>query len=204
MYVSFDDLIQAAQSGQLISFPTDTVPALAARPEQAAKIYEAKQRSFDKPLILMAATPEGLWPYVAGTAEERAIWQQVAERYWPGALTLVLPASEQLPEGINPTGTQTVGIRIPNSAIARHILAQTGVLATTSVNKSGQPPLLTAKDIDTFFPQVNVMSDDLCAELMAEPQGSQAADPGGVPSTVVLWQGDSWKVLRQGGVEFSF
>ncbi len=202
MYVSFDALIQAAQSGQLISFPTDTVPALAARPEQAAKIYEAKQRSFDKPLILMAATPEDLWPYVSGAAEEQATWQQVAERYWPGALTLVLPASEQLPEGINPTGTQTVGIRIPNSAIAQRILSQTGVLATTSVNKSGKPPLLNAKDIDSFFPQVNVMSDDLCAELMAEPQGSQAAASGGVPSTVVLWQSDRWNVLRQGGVEF--
>lgn len=202
MYVSFDALIQAAQSGQLVSFPTDTVPALAARPEQAAKIYEAKQRSFDKPLILMAATPEDLWPYVSGTTEEQASWQQVAEQYWPGALTLVLSASEQLPEGINPTGTQTVGIRIPNSAIARRILSQTGVLATTSVNKSGQPPLLTAKDIDTFFPQVNVMPDDLCAQLMAETQGLQAADPGGVPSTVVLWQGDRWQVLRQGGVQF--
>lgn len=202
MYVAFDDLVQAARSGQLISFPTDTVPALAARPDQAAKIFEAKQRSFDKPLILMAATPDDLWPYVSGIDEERAVWQKVAEQYWPGALTLVLPASEQLPEGINPTGTQTVGIRIPNSAIARHILSQTGVLATTSVNKSGQPPLLTAKDIDAFFPQVNVMPDDLCAQLMAELEGSQSTDQGGVPSTVVLWQAEDWKILRQGGVEF--
>ncbi len=202
MYVAFDDLVQAARSGQLISFPTDTVPALAARPDQAAKIFEAKQRSFDKPLILMAATPDDLWPYVSGIDEERAVWQKVAEQYWPGALTLVLPASEQLPDGINPTGTQTVGIRIPNSAIARHILSQTGVLATTSVNKSGQPPLLTAKDIDAFFPQVNVMPDDLCAQLMAELEGSQSTDQGGVPSTVVLWQAEDWKILRQGGVEF--
>ena len=202
MYVTFNDLVQAAQSGQLISFPTDTVPALAVRPDQATKIFEAKQRSFNKPLILMAATPDDLWPYVAGTDEEQAVWQHVAEQYWPGALTLVLPASERLPDGINPTGTETVGIRIPNSEIARRVLSETGVLATTSVNKSGQPPLLTAREIDTFFPQVRVMPDDLCAQLMAEIQGSQSADQGGVPSTVILWQEEGWQVLRQGGVEF--
>ncbi|NES66435.1 MAG: Sua5/YciO/YrdC/YwlC family protein, partial [Okeania sp. SIO2D1] len=62
--VSIETLIEGAVSGNLVSFPTDTVPALAALPQKADLIFQAKRRSPDKPLILMGATPESLWPYV--------------------------------------------------------------------------------------------------------------------------------------------
>ena len=64
--VSLAALIAGARAGLLVSFPTDTVPALAALPEKAGLIFAAKQRSQDKPLILMAASAEDLWPYVKG------------------------------------------------------------------------------------------------------------------------------------------
>ena len=86
----------------LVSFPTDTVPALATRPDQAGLIFAAKRRPPDKPLILMGAALDDLLPYVAGTTAEIAIWQAVAQQYWPGQLTLVLPASEQMPAALNP------------------------------------------------------------------------------------------------------
>ncbi|HEY9820970.1 MAG TPA: Sua5/YciO/YrdC/YwlC family protein, partial [Candidatus Sericytochromatia bacterium] len=91
--VSMSTLVAGALSGQLVSFPTDTVPALAVRPNYSELIFEAKQRSQEKPLILMGASPESLLPFVSGTAAELEIWQQVALQHWPGALTLVLPAS---------------------------------------------------------------------------------------------------------------
>jgi hypothetical protein len=75
--VSLQILIKAAKAGKLISFPTDTVPALATIPEQAELIYIAKKRSFDKPLILMAAIAEDLWDYVQGSQIEYQIWQKV-------------------------------------------------------------------------------------------------------------------------------
>jgi len=175
----------------LASFPTDTVPALAARPDAAELIYQAKSRQADKPLILMAATPEAIWPYVQGDESEWAIWQQVAAQYWPGALTLVLPASSRLPTAMNPTNPTTLGIRVPNSDLARDILSQTGPLATTSVNRSGQPPLLTPDQINEHFPQVLTPPQHLW------PHPHLA----GIPSTVASWTGTSWISLRSGEID---
>ncbi len=190
--VSLVDLIAGARAGLLVSFPTDTVPALAALPEKAALIFEAKQRSQDKPLILMGASAEDLWPYVQGSENELQIWQEVAHRHWPGALTLVLPASQRVPKQMNPTDPSTIGIRVPQSAIAQNILAQTGPLATTSANFSGQKPLQNLAEISNQFPGV----------LTLEPTAFNGETSGiGVPSTVVKWNGN-WEILRQGSSAF--
>lgn len=188
--VSLKDLIVGARSGLLVSFPTDTVPALAAIPEKAALIFAAKQRSQDKPLILMAASAEDLWLYVKGSENEYKIWQEVANKYWPGGLTLVLPASQHLPKVMNPIDPTTIGIRVPNSAIARTILAQTGPLATTSANFSGQPALQTMAEIAAQFPNVLALATTESQDEML-----------GVPSTVAKWTGINWQILRQGAIK---
>jgi L-threonylcarbamoyladenylate synthase len=192
---SIEQLVAAATSGEtLISFPTDTVPALAVRPDKAKLIFQAKQRSQQKPLILMGATPASLWPYVTGTAKERKAWQQVADQYWPGALTLVLPASAKVPRAMNPTDPTTLGIRVPNCEIALEILQQTGPLATTSANLSGQSPLLTMTEIEAQFPTVLI--------LASVPSTLTSST---IPSTVVQWQPENqWNVLRQGAVKLEF
>lgn len=202
--VSLQKLVAAVQTGELVSFPTDTVPALAARPEVGDRIYTAKERSPDKPLILMGASLDDLRPYVSGTEDELAQWSAIAAQYWPGALTLVLPASDRLPPAINPQNTGTVGLRIPDHALARHLLARTGPLATTSANRSGEPPLATMAAIEASFPQVFTLAETARAEIYAllkaaippqnQPQGS------GLPSTVVRWRGGGWEVLRSGMV----
>ncbi|MEB3830253.1 L-threonylcarbamoyladenylate synthase [Phormidium sp. CCY1219] len=190
--VSIDALISSARKGQLVSFPTDTVPALAARPDAAELIFLAKQRRRDKPLILMGATAEDLWPYVTGTPEEFQVWQEVASKHWPGALTLVLPASSAVPREMNPLDPTTLGIRVPDLAIARQILAQTQPLATTSANRSGQPPLRSMADIEAQFPEVLTLQVD---ESLPRPNAS------GVPSTVAKWTGNRWEILRQGAIK---
>ncbi|HEY9667449.1 MAG TPA: L-threonylcarbamoyladenylate synthase, partial [Coleofasciculaceae cyanobacterium] len=152
--VSMSALVAGVQSGQLVSFPTDTVPALAVRPDRAELVFAAKQRSQKKPLILMGAFPASLWSFVQGSAAELEIWQQVAQQYWPGALTLVLPASAKVPAAMNPTDPTTIGVRVPNSRVAIALLSQTGPLATTSANRSGEPPLQTLKEIEAQFPEV--------------------------------------------------
>jgi L-threonylcarbamoyladenylate synthase len=191
--VSMSALIAGACSGQLVSFPTDTVPALAVQPDRAELIFTLKQRSQEKPLILMGASPQSLWSFVKGTTTEIEIWQQVAQNYWPGALTLVLPASDQVPAAMNPTDPTTIGIRVPNSQLAIAILSKTGPLATTSANRSGEPPLKTMAEIEAQFPDVLTLE---YAELeVGQPVTS------GVPSTVVKWTGVGWQILRQGGVQ---
>ncbi len=187
--VSLSQLIEGARQGRVVSFPTDTVPALAVRPDRAASIFDLKQRSQNKPLILMGGDSEDLWPYAIESDLEREIWQQVAQTHWPGALTLVLPASDRLPGQMNPTDPTTIGMRVPDCTIAREILRQTGPLATTSANRSGEPPLQDMASIDAAFPQVLTLS-----EVWASPAL-------GVPSTVAKWTGRSWQILRQGAVE---
>jgi L-threonylcarbamoyladenylate synthase len=187
---SLDRLIIAAQSGQLVSFPTDTLPALATLPEHADLIFLAKQRSQDKPLILMAGDVADLWQFTKGTAQELAIWQAVADQYLPGALTLVLPATDLIPTVMNPLQNQTIGLRVPNCEIARSILRQTGALATTSANLSGESPLLTMAEISRKFPTVIALDRDLETPNL------------GQPSTVIQWRDNGWKILRQGAVEF--
>ncbi|MDM9380695.1 L-threonylcarbamoyladenylate synthase [Chlorogloeopsis sp. ULAP01] len=190
--VSLDALVAAARAGKLVSFPTDTVPALAAIPEQGELIFTAKRRSPDKPLILMAARAEELWAFVNGNADEYQIWQQTANKYWPGALTLVLPASALVPKAMNPIDPTTIGIRVPNCAIAQKILAQTGPLATTSANLSGQPALRTMAEIEAQFPEVLTLSANECENEIPR---------NGVPSTVAKWTGKDWQILRQGGIK---
>jgi len=190
LLVTQAELIKDAIAGKVVSFPTDTVPALAVLPEKADLIFDIKQRSTDKPLILMVATVNEIWDYVLGTNEERAVWQAIAERYWPGQLTLVLPASDRVPPGMNPLNSGTIGIRIPDSAIALEILAQTGPLATTSANLSGQPPLVQMSAIAQVFPGIATLNCDNLEDIQAI----------GKPSTVIEWTGQGWQTLRLGAL----
>ncbi len=191
--VSISQLIAGAKNNQLVSFPTDTVPALASRPDSAHLIFAAKERAQDKPLILMADNSQDIWPYVTGTPEELVCWQKIAEKYWPGALTLVLPANEKVPSQMNPLDPTTIGVRVPNHALARKILQQTGPLATTSANKSGQPALFSLEEIALQFPQVLALS----------PEEIQTTATIGIPSTVVKWTVNGWEILRQGSITLS-
>jgi L-threonylcarbamoyladenylate synthase len=186
--VSQTELIAGALAGKVVSFPTDTVPALAVKPELGNLIYQLKRRSATKPLILLGSSIDDLLPYITYNDAELAIWQEIIQQHFPGALTLVLPASDRVPQAINPINTDTVGIRIPNCPAALQILSQTGVLVTSSANISGQDALRTMKAIEQAFPSVLVL------------ENMDLASGSGLPSTVVLWQEQQWKIIRQGSV----
>ncbi|HEY9702311.1 MAG TPA: L-threonylcarbamoyladenylate synthase [Allocoleopsis sp.] len=192
--VSIENLISAGKKGEIISFPTDTVPALAVLPEKANLIFTLKERNENKPLILMGGYLEQLWDYVKGTPAELKIWQQVAEKYLPGALTLVLPGSDRVPRAMNPQDSTTIGIRVPDHSIACKILSQTGPLATTSANKSGQPALLSMGEIDQQFPEIFTL------KLEQEINSNLSS---GMPSTVIKWMDNKWLILRQGAVKIT-
>ena len=189
--VSLIALVASARSGKLVSFPTDTVPALAVRPDRSADIFTLKQRSPDKPLILMAASWQEFLPFLDIAHPDLAIWQQTAQKYFAGAVTLVLPASDRgcsLNQGFT-----TLGVRIPDSKTAIAILQQTGAMLTTSANKSNEPPLRKMLEINNTFPSVMTLGDGID---ITERTGS------GLPSTVVEWTKDGWLVRRQGSVSF--
>ncbi|WP_330203320.1 L-threonylcarbamoyladenylate synthase [Cyanobacterium sp. Dongsha4] len=185
--VNLDTLIEKAIASQVVSFPTDTLPALAVKPSHSELIFELKQRSLEKPLILMTSSIEEIWQYVKGTPEELNIWQNLAQQHLPGALTMVLPASDKIPHTMNPLNPHSIGVRVPKDAIAQEILRKTGALATTSANLSGESALTDMSDIADKFPSVYAL----------EVKNLKIS---GIASTVVKWIGSDWQILRQGQI----
>lgn len=192
--VSWQNLIDGAIAGKVVSFPTDTVPALAVKPELGELIFTLKQRPLYKPLILMAASIEDFVPYIDFAQEQPVnVWRQTIKKYLPGAITFILPATTQVPKVINPLDPTTVGIRIPAHSTACQILQQTGVLATTSANISGTESLTDLREIARVFPEVLVLEDSKL--------NKQNKIGSGMPSTVAKWTDGKWNILRQGNVK---
>ena len=174
------ELADRLLAGSAALFPTDTVPALAAREEAAAQLWQLKRRPARKPMILMGADAEALLAALDLPIEPQ--WRAMAERCWPGAVTLVLPARGRLARALHGEGS-SLGLRIPACPVALELLRRTGPLATTSANRSSEPPCGTAA---THKPpvalQVGVGLDRL------EPLGRQQGLNGFGLVVVVLQQ----------------
>ena len=126
------DLALRLRAGEAAIIPTDTLPGLASRPDQAQTLWRLKRRPADKPLILMGASVNDLLHEVAVPCHREV--EALAERYWPGALTLVVPARDGgAGQYLNPGGT-TLGCRIPACDQTRALLQISGPLATTSAD----------------------------------------------------------------------
>lgn len=137
---------EAIRRGELVIFPTETVYGLAcdALNESAVeKVFEAKGRAEKHPLPVQIASVAEL-SRVASRVPEIAI--ELAERFWPGPLTLVLPKSEQISPKVT-GGTDTIGIRIPDHPVALAILNRVRIpIVATSANITGQNPPVTAQE----------------------------------------------------------
>jgi len=174
----------------VIAFVTDTVWGLGCLPTSeiaVKKIYELKKRDAKKPLILMSNEVENLLPYVKPIQRNA---EELIEKHFPGALTLVLEKSQTTSDYIT-SGFDTVGIRVPNHQVFKEICEATSghVLATTSANLSHQPAAIT------FEQAKNYMQDK--ADLIIEDFGQEAK---GLESTVALVLEDEIKILRQGAI----
>lgn len=177
-------------NGGIIAYVTDTVWGLGALPSSekgVQKIYEIKKREAQKPLILMSNKVENLLPYVKPLGEKA---EELIEKHFPGALTLVLEKTEKTPDYIT-SGFNTVGIRIPDNEIFKEICETVNghVLATTSANLSHEP---SAKTYEQALENMGGKAD-----LVIKDFGQCAK---GLESTVALISDDKIKILRQGAV----
>lgn len=132
------------QAGGLVAFPTETVYGLGAdalREEAAAKIYAAKGRPSDNPLIAHIADRSGLYELAASVPD----WaERLADAFWPGPMTLVFPKKAIVPDGTT-GGLKTVAVRMPSHETARQLIRAAGVpIAAPSANTSGRPSPTTA------------------------------------------------------------
>ena len=145
-----EKLMEAAEilrAGGLVAFPTETVYGLGANAlneEAAKKIYAAKGRPSDNPLIAHISKPEELAPLVKEVSEAG---KKLMEAYWPGPLTMIFPKSDIVPYG-TAGGLDTVAIRMPSDPIANRMIALAGIpIAAPSANTSGRPSPTTAEHV---------------------------------------------------------
>jgi L-threonylcarbamoyladenylate synthase len=174
------------RQGGLVGFPTDTVyglGALAFSGLAVAKLYPAKGRPESKAIPVLVDGLEGLQHLVWDVSPEA---EQLARRFWPGPLTLILHRRPELPAEIGPG--DSVGVRMPNHPVALHLLAAAGPLAVTSANRSGEPECSTA---DAVLAALGGRFDLL---LDGGPT------PGGLPSTVIDCTQSPAQILRQGPI----
>lgn len=135
------------QKGSLVAFPTETVYGLggdALRQEASAKIYMAKGRPSDNPLIVHIADMDSLRD-VADNVSEEAL--QLAENFWPGPLTMIFKKREKVPKSTT-GGLETVAVRMPSHPVARALIRESGVyIAAPSANTSGRPSPTKAEHV---------------------------------------------------------
>jgi len=174
------------KSGLPIIFPTDTLPAIGSLPKFSNTIYKFKKRDRDKPLILMGSEHKQLIDFVHDSAKKD--YKNIASKYWPGALTMVVPASEKQ-TSILTSNDLTLGLRIPNSYMAQSLMRETGPLLTSSANISGLKGSTTVEGIALDFPSVKILGPI--------PWGKRS----GKASTIIFWKksGD-WRLIREGEV----
>jgi L-threonylcarbamoyladenylate synthase len=173
-------------SGQLAVIPTDTVYGIAARLTDDAilRLYLAKERTPDKAIPILIATIEDL-DLVAQPLSPYA--HRLADAFWPGPLTLVLPKRDGLPQQVSQL--PTIGVRIPDNNLTRAIIQSAGgALAITSANVSGHPPAQTAQEvIDQLGESVSIVVDGGTCE-------------NDVASTVATIEGRTIRIVREGPI----
>lgn len=182
---SFGEASRVVARGGLVVYPTDTVYGLGCDPrneEAVARLFAAKRREA-KPIPVMCDGLQSASKLVVLAPRAK----ELAERFWPGALTIVAPLRAQLPFPIH-QGTGTLGVRVPGSTLCRELVARCGgILTGTSANVSGRNPCRTAEEAQRALGSV--------VDLILD--GGRLAN---AESTVVRVTSAGIEVLRQGTV----
>jgi L-threonylcarbamoyladenylate synthase len=186
-----DALQEAAKwirTGGLVALPTDTLYGLAADPFCAhaiRRVFAVKGRGSDRALPLIAAD---LAQVTRDLGPLTALGARLAARFWPGPLTLIVPASSAIVADVT-GGTGRVGVRVPDSLVAREICRAAGRPVTaTSANRSGQPATPDPDEVErTLGGDVDLLID-------------AGTTPGGAPSTIVDVCGERPALVRAGAI----
>jgi L-threonylcarbamoyladenylate synthase len=179
------------RTGGLVIFPTDTVYGLGALgldAEAVARVFAVKGRPGEKGLILHVAAPEQVTEVARGIGP---LALELMERFFPGPLTLVLPAREVVPAVVT-GGGETVAVRMPDHPVALALIRACGVpIAAPSANRSGEPPPRTAEDA------LRSLGGGADLALDAGPC------PLGQPSTLLDLTTSPPRILREGAIAAS-
>lgn len=184
-----DALRQAAQlvrDGLVVAYPTDTLYGLAVDPRNRTavrRLFELKGRAESSALTLIAADVA----QADAAGELTGAASRLAAAWWPGPLTIVVSARPPIASETLAGGT-TVGIRVPDDAVARALARACGFCITaTSANRSGEPAAVTIDEVLSMLPAVDAVID-------------AGRVRGGAPSTMVAFENDRPRLLREGAV----
>ena len=179
----------ALRMGELVVVPTETVYGIACRPDDpaaTARLFEAKRRPRGLNLPVLAATAQEALALAGPSAEASAL----ASAFWPGPLTIVLWRSAASASWDLGDERDTIGVRVPDLALTRAVLRESGPLGVTSANRSGEEP---ARDRDGL---VDAFGDAVSLYLVAT-----GGSPTGAPSTVLdLTDSSRARILRSGSL----
>jgi L-threonylcarbamoyladenylate synthase len=180
--------VRALHDCGVVVYPTETFYALGGDPrvrQAVERIYSIKRRPADRAMPLIASDLAQVAEH-AGSMTPLA--KQLALRWWPGPLTLIIPASPHLCEDVH-RSTRKVAVRVPGDAIARALAREAGhPVTSTSANLSGEPPPSTADAVaGALGEEIDVLID-------------AGATPGGPPSTIVDVTGSTPVLVREGAI----
>jgi L-threonylcarbamoyladenylate synthase len=184
---SMAEAVRILSAGGLVAFPTDTVYGVGAhalQPQAVEKIYAAKIRPRDKAIPLLLATPDDV--SLVGESVP-PVAHLLAERFWPGGLTLVLRKRAIVSAAVSPG--LTVAVRVPDHPVTQALIAALSApLAATSANLAGNPSPVTAQEV----------VGELAGRIELILDGGPC--PGGIPSTVLDLTTDPPTILRSGAI----
>jgi len=180
----FEEVRQCTSDNGVVAVATESSYALGASfhsQTAVSRVADLKGRPFDKPLLVLV----GNWDQLDSLVVSIPSWAfSVLEHFWPGPLTCIFKCRSSLPESLT-MGTGTIGVRCPGSSQLRSILNVTGPLTGTSANRSGLPPLSTAREVsEQFGEEIDLILDS-------------GPSPGGLPSTILVLS-ESPRILRRG------
>lgn len=191
VFTSLSDpgLIACLKSGGVVALPSDTIYGVMARTADRSaveRVYRLRGRAPEKPCIILVA---GQWQIT-----DTSLWtpqhKQLADRYWPGKLSLVAPVTKKTPAYLH-RGTHTLAYRVPDYPELRRLLEETGPLIAPSANPEDQPPAATVEEAQAYFGD----------RIDGYVDGGQLITRK--PSTVVAIIDGQPKVLRPGAIRLS-
>jgi L-threonylcarbamoyladenylate synthase len=193
--VAIDKAVDALQGGAIIAFPTETFYGLGAKydlSDTLKRLYELKRRPREKALPLIIGSREMLGIVSSLDRSSNASLISSAsllmDRFWPGPLTLLVPAKEGLSDYVA-ARTGMVAVRIPGESFALRLAKKARFpITATSANPSGLPAAAEAEDVENYFGnRIDLLIDG-------------GAAPGGLPSTIVDLSGGMPRILREGAI----
>lgn len=187
MRVSVQQAHQLLTSGKVVGVPTETVYGLAAsltQPDAIARIFSLKNRPANNPLIIHLSSYQDMLAYVREVPEGI---DRLAEMFWPGPMTLVVPVLVEKVPSIVRAELSTAAFRVPSHSLTRELLAMSGPLVMPSANLSGRPSSTSAEHVEEDFGvDFPVLDGGECQR--------------GVESTILIFREAKWAIIRLGAL----